>query len=59
MAGGAGVSDSLVSKGSDVAVWVKVNLGSAPSLMSVTSWVAALGLESATRVCVRSGINVS
>lgn len=50
MVGGAGVNDSVVSRGSQVTVVAKVNPGSVPSLMSVTSWVSALGLGSATRV---------
>lgn len=43
MVGGAGVNDSVVSEGSEVAMLVKVNPGSALSLMLVTSWVSALG----------------
>lgn len=59
MVGGAGVNDSVVSKGSQVTVVVKVNPGSAPSLMSVTSWVSALGLGSAARVSVWSRVHRS
>lgn len=59
MVGGAGVNNSVVSQGSEVTVSVKVNPGSAPSLMSVISWVSALGLGSATRVSVCSRIYIS
>lgn len=59
MAGGAGVSHSVVSKGSEVAVLVKVNPGSAPSLLSLISWVSALSLGSATRVSICSRIQIS
>lgn len=59
MVGGAGVNDSVVSQGSEVAVLLKVNPGPAPSLMSVISWVSALGLGSATRVSVCCRIYIS
>lgn len=58
MAGGAGVNESTVSEGSEVAVLVKANPGPAPSLMPVTSWGLALGLGSATRVSVCSRIRI-
>lgn len=58
MARGAGAHNS-VSNRSEVAVLVKEDPGSAPSLMSVTSWVSPLGLGSATRVSVWSRINIS
>lgn len=58
MAGGAGVSAGVVSKGSEAAALVKGSPGSAPSLISGTSLVSALGLGSATKVRVWFRINI-